>query len=55
MNELEKIEDKLHEAGFKLTPQRRATVELLLNHHTEHLTAEEVYALLRDKDRKSVV
>ena len=39
MNELEKIEDKLHEAGFKLTPQRRATVELLLNHHTEHLTA----------------
>lgn len=28
MNELEKIEDKLHEAGFKLTPQRRATVEL---------------------------
>ncbi|SEM66420.1 Fur family transcriptional regulator, ferric uptake regulator [Ligilactobacillus sp. WC1T17] len=47
MSELESIEASLRKAGFKLTPQRRATVELLLKYQTQHLTAEEIYALLK--------
>ena len=44
MSELESIEASLRKAGFKLTPQRRATVELLLKYQTQHLTAEEIFS-----------
>lgn len=33
----------MHNAGFKLTPQRQAIVKVLLDHHQEHLSAEEIY------------
>ena len=40
---IEGIQKKLQEEGFKLTLQRQATVEILLEHLNELLTAEEIY------------
>lgn len=37
--------DLLHKAGFRLTPQRSAICELLMDTHT-HPTAKEIYAQL---------
>ncbi|MEY8662710.1 Fur family transcriptional regulator [Ligilactobacillus faecis] len=48
MRELTQIEDKLHARGFKLTPQRRATIKTLVTHKEEHLSAEEIYSLLHE-------
>lgn len=39
----EKISDKLKSAGYKLTPQRAATVEILLTTKKKLITAEEVF------------
>lgn len=50
LEELTRIEETLHAAGFKLTPQRKATVKILLEHHKEHLSAEEVYVFLTQKE-----
>lgn len=44
------IKKKLHEAGFKLTPQRELTVEVLLEKEKDHLSAEEVYLLVKSKN-----
>ncbi|SFB87994.1 Fur family transcriptional regulator, ferric uptake regulator [Alkalibacterium subtropicum] len=44
------IKKKLHEAGFKLTPQRELTVEVLLEKEKDHLSAEEVYLLVKAKN-----
>lgn len=42
-NEMINIQNCMHGAGFKLTPQRQAIVRVLLEHHQEHLSAEEIY------------
>ncbi|EXJ24202.1 Ferric uptake regulation protein FUR [Alkalibacterium sp. AK22] len=44
------IRQKLHEAGFKLTPQRELTVEVLLEKEKDHLSAEEIYLLVKTKN-----
>lgn len=44
------IKQKLHEAGFKLTPQRELTVEVLLEKEKDHLSAEEIYLLVKAKN-----
>lgn len=44
------IKKKLHEAGFKLTPQRELTVEVLLEKEKDHLSAEEIYMLVKSKN-----
>lgn len=41
------IGKKLHQAGMKLTPQRRATVNTLLKYQTKHLSAEELFTLIK--------
>ena len=46
---LNTIKKQLQEAGFKLTPQREATVSVLLEKEKEHLSAEEIFLLLRLK------
>lgn len=46
---LKKIKQQLHESGFKLTPQREATVSVLLENEKAHLSAEEVYFLVKQK------
>ena len=46
---IEGIQKKLQEEGFKLTLQRQATVEILLEHLNELLTAEEIYMFVKQK------
>lgn len=43
------IRKQLHEGGFKLTPQREATVAVLLENDKDHLSAEEIYMLVKQK------
>ena len=38
---LKKTKKQLHESGFKLTPQREATLLVLLENEKDHLSAEE--------------
>ncbi len=46
---VERIKKQLHSAGYKLTPQREATVRVLLEHEEDHLSAEDVYLLVKEK------
>lgn len=46
---LNKIRKQLHESGYKLTPQREATVLVLLENEKDHLSAEEIYMLVKQK------
>ncbi|SEI66818.1 Fur family transcriptional regulator, ferric uptake regulator [Bhargavaea ginsengi] len=46
---IERIKKQLHNAKYKLTPQREATVTVLLEHEEDHLSAEDVYLLVKDK------
>ena len=44
---IESIKDKLKETGFKITPQRRAILEILLENDDKHLSSEEIYDMVR--------
>lgn len=46
---IEKIKQQLQSQGYKLTPQREATVRVLLENEEDHLSAEDVYMLVKDK------
>ncbi|WEK55626.1 MAG: Fur family transcriptional regulator [Candidatus Cohnella colombiensis] len=46
---IDSIKQKLHAQGYKLTPQREATVRVLLENEADHLSAEDVFMLVRDK------
>ncbi len=48
-NRLEKIKKMLHTSSYKLTPQREATVRVLLENEEDHLSAEDVYLLVKKK------
>lgn len=48
-NRLEKIKKQLHSSSYKLTPQREATVQVLLENEEDHLSAEDVYLLVKEK------
>lgn len=48
-NRLERIKKQLHAQSYKLTPQREATVSVLLEHEEDHLSAEDVYLLVKEK------
>ena len=43
----DKLKEILKEKGLKLTTQRRTILEVLSKHDGEHLTAEEVYELVK--------
>lgn len=45
--QLDSIRNQLYEGGYKLTPQREATVQVLIENEKEHLTAEEIYLLVK--------
>lgn len=45
---LNEIKDKLSAAGYKLTPQREVTVQILIDQENEHLSAEEIYLLVKN-------
>ncbi|MEH7455961.1 transcriptional repressor [Bacillus pseudomycoides] len=46
---IERIKKQLHAASYKLTPQREATVRVLLENEEDHLSAEDVYLLVKEK------
>ncbi|GGK15173.1 transcriptional repressor [Caldalkalibacillus thermarum] len=46
---IERIKQHLHAHNYKLTPQREATVRVLLEHQDDHLSAEDVYLLVKEK------
>ncbi|SRR5690554_688558 len=48
-NRIESIKKELQKQSYKLTPQREATVRVLLEHEEDHLSAEDVYLLVKDK------
>ncbi len=49
MREFELLGQKLKEKGYKLTPQRRAILGVILESEGEHLSAEEIYDSVRHK------
>lgn len=46
---LDRIKQQLHAHNYKLTPQREATVRVLLENEEDHLSAEDVYLLLKER------
>jgi Fur family ferric uptake transcriptional regulator len=48
-NRIDRIKKQLHSQSYKLTPQREATVRVLLENEEDHLSAEDVYFLVKDK------
>ena len=46
---IERIKKQLHGASYKLTPQREATVMVLLENEEDHLSAEDVFLLVKEK------
>jgi Fur family ferric uptake transcriptional regulator len=46
---INQIKKELHSQGYKLTPQREATLTVLLEREEDHLSAEEVFLLVKDK------
>jgi Fur family ferric uptake transcriptional regulator len=46
---IDRIKKQLHAQSYKLTPQREATVRVLLENEQDHLSAEDVYLLLKEK------
>lgn len=46
---IDKIKQQLQSQQYKLTPQRAATVRVLLENEDDHLSAEDVYMLVKDK------
>lgn len=47
---LESIYEKLHRRDYKLTSQRRTIVNTIYENVANHLSAEEVYGLVKEKD-----
>lgn len=46
-DEIKKLKDNLKDKGYKLTPQRRAIVDMIIRNEGSHLTTEEIYDLVR--------
>lgn len=46
---IQKIKEALHDAHYKLTPQREVTVRVLLENESDHLSAEDVFMKVKDK------
>ncbi|MFD2114457.1 Fur family transcriptional regulator [Paenibacillus yanchengensis] len=47
--EIDKVKRSLMENGYKLTTQREIIVRVLLEHERDHLSAEDVYMLVKQK------
>lgn len=48
-NLMEVLKERLKEKGFKLTPQRRAILDIIFENQGKHLNTEEIYGLVKDK------
>jgi len=49
VEQIDKINRQLTVKGYKLTPQREITLKVLLEHEKDHLSAEEVYMLVKQE------
>ncbi|HHV75274.1 MAG TPA: transcriptional repressor [Thermoanaerobacterium sp.] len=49
MNEIDDIKENLKQKGFKLTTQRRAILDVIIENREKHLSSEEIYDLVREK------
>lgn len=45
---MENLKQKLQERQHKMTPQRRVVLQIFLDHPGDHLSAEDVYGILRE-------
>lgn len=50
LERLNQIKEQLHSKSFKLTPQREATLQVLLENEEAHLSAEEIFMLVKQKN-----
>lgn len=48
--DLSDIKQKLRERQYKLTPQRQAILQVFVDNQDLHLSAEDVYGIVREKD-----
>ncbi|CAB1243385.1 Ferric uptake regulation protein [Clostridiaceae bacterium BL-3] len=48
-SEIERLKNSLKEKGYKLTPQRRAIVDIIIRNEGQHLTTEEIYDQVRSE------
>lgn len=46
---LNRVKQQLQQSSYKLTPQREATVRVLIENEKHHLSAEDVYLKVKDK------
>ena len=46
---IDNIKQQLQSKGYKLTPQREATVRVLMENEEDHLSAEDVFMLVKEK------
>ncbi|MDI3477247.1 MAG: Fur family transcriptional regulator, ferric uptake regulator [Thermoanaerobacterium sp.] len=49
MNEIDDIKESLKQKGFKLTTQRRAILDVIIENREKHLSSEEIYDLVKEK------
>lgn len=49
-SQLNQIKEKLSAAGYKLTPQREVTVQIMIDKENEHLSAEEIYMHVKNNN-----
>lgn len=47
---MEDIKDILREEGYKLTTQRKAILDAIIENHEKHLNPEEIYDLVKSKN-----
>jgi Fur family transcriptional regulator, ferric uptake regulator len=49
VNEIDDIKESLKQKGFKLTTQRRAILDVIIENREKHLSSEEIYELVKEK------
>ena len=45
----EKLREKFHKSDYRLTPQRQLILQTFLDHHGQHLSAEDVFQIVRQQ------
>ncbi len=51
---IDTLKNKLRERGYKLTPQRRAVLDVILANPGEHLSTEEIYELVKKNNHPEI-
>lgn len=47
--DIKDITEKLRSSGYKLTSQRKAILEVIIENQDEHLSCDEIYGIVREK------